>query len=148
IFYEMLTGVLPFTADDPIGWVHSHIARQPIPPHERVPTVPAQISAIVTKLLAKTPEERYQTAAGVTADLQCCLTDWEAHGRIDPFPLGLSDASSRLMVPERLYGREAEIAGLLAAFNRVVERGTAELVLVSGYSGIGKSSLVNELHKE
>jgi len=145
--YEMLTGALPFTAADPMGWVHCHIARQAVPPHERVADVPGPLSAIVMKLLAKTAEERYQTAAGVEADLRRCLAEWDAHGRIDPFPLGLHDASDRLLMPERLYGREREIDTLLASFDRVVATGTPELVLVSGYSGIGKSSVVNELHK-
>jgi PAS domain S-box-containing protein len=146
--YEMLTGALPFTAADPMAWVHCHIARQPVPPSERMAAVPAQISAVVMKLLAKTAEDRYQTAAGVVADLKHCLTEWEAHRRIDLFPLGALDASDRLMIPERLYGREPEIGTLLASFNRVVAQRTSELVLVSGYSGIGKSSLVNELHKQ
>ena len=99
------------------------------------------------KLLAKTAEERYQTAAGVEADLRRCLMEWQSHGRIDPFPLGAHDASDRLLIPEKLYGREREIATLLASFDRVVGEGRPELVLVSGYSGIGKSSVVNELHK-
>jgi predicted ATPase len=146
-FYEMLTGTLPFTASDPMEWVHSHIARQPMPPSERVSTVPVQLSAIVLKLLAKTAEDRYQTAVGLAFDLRRCLTEWKATGRIASFALGMRDASDRLLIPERLYGREREIGTLAAAFDRVVEHGTPELVLVSGYSGIGKSSVVNELHK-
>jgi PAS domain S-box-containing protein len=146
-FYEMLTGQLPFTAADPMEWVHCHIARQPAPPTERIAGVPGPLSAMVMKLLAKTAEERYQTAAGVEADLRRCLAEWETHRRIDPFPLGLHDVSDRLLMPERLYGREREIDTLLAAFDRVVATGASELVLVSGYSGIGKSSVVNELHK-
>ena len=146
-FYEMLTGQLPFTAADPIEWVHCHIARQPVPPDEPVAGVPRPLSAIVMKLLAKTAEERYQTAAGVEADLRRCLAEWESHGRIEPFPLGAHDVSDRLLIPEKLYGREREIEALLASFDRVVATGTLELVLVSGYSGIGKSSVVNELHK-
>jgi PAS domain S-box-containing protein len=146
-FYEMLTGTLPFTAVDPMEWVHCHIARQPVPPHERVVGVQGPLSAIVMKLLAKTGEERYQTAAGVKADLRHCLAAWEAHGWIEPFALGAHDVSDRLLIPEKLYGRGREIDTLLAAFDRVVATGTSELVLVSGYSGIGKSSLVNELHK-
>jgi PAS domain S-box-containing protein len=145
--YEMFTGTLPFTAADPMAWVHCHVARQPVPPIERVPAVSVQISSIVMKLLAKTAEDRYQTAAGVLADLQRCLTEWETLRGIDPFPLGLHDTSDRLMIPERLYGRQEEIGTLLASFKRVVAGGTSELVLVSGYSGIGKSSLVNELHR-
>src|ERR1700692_4570040 len=145
-FYEMLTGTLPFRAADPMEWVHYHIARQVDPPDERAP-IPEPLSAIVMKLLAKTAEERYQSAAGVEADLRKCLAVWEAGARIDPFPLGTQDVPDRLLIPERLYGREREIDTLLAAFNRVVANGTPELVLVSGYSGIGKSSVVHELHK-
>src|ERR1700690_4379833 len=145
--YEMLTGTRPFTADDPMEWVHCHIARQPVPPNERIADVPVPLSAIVMKTLAKTAEERYQTASGLEADLRRCLEEWETHGRIDPFPLGTHDPSDRLLIPEKLYGREREVETLLACFNRVVAHGTPELVLVSGYSGIGKSSVVNELHK-
>jgi PAS domain S-box-containing protein len=146
-FYEMLTGRLPFTAADPMEWVHCHIARRPVPPHERDAGVPRPLSAIVMKLLAKTADERYQTAAGVETDLRRALAEWQAHGRIEPFQLGASDASDRLLIPEKLYGREREIDTLRASFDRVVANGTTELVLVSGYSGIGKSSVVNELHK-
>src|SRR4029077_2903625 len=105
IFYEMLTGALPFKASDPMEWVHCHIARQPVPPNEQVAGVPGPLSAIVMKLLAKTAEERYQTAAGVETDLRRCLAAWELYGHIDPFPLGEHDGSDRLLVPERLYGR-------------------------------------------
>jgi PAS domain S-box-containing protein len=146
-FYEMLTGKLPFTASDPMEWIHCHIARNPVPPHERVESVPAGVSAIVMKLLAKTPEERYQTASGVESDLRRCLEEWQSHGRIDPFPLGAHDWSDRLLIPEKLYGRKREVDALIAAFDRVVTQGRPELVLVSGYSGVGKSSVVNELHK-
>src|SRR6202035_2598901 len=146
-FYEMLTGTLPFTAADPMEWVHCHIARQPMPPSERVGGVPGPLSAIVMKLLAKTAEERYQTADGVEADLRRCLADLELYGRIDRFPLGEHDGSDRLLIPEKLYGREREIEALLAAFDRVLAHGTPDLVLVSGYSGIGKSAVVHELHK-
>jgi predicted ATPase/signal transduction histidine kinase/GAF domain-containing protein len=145
--YEMLTGGLPFTASDPMEWVHCHIARQPAPPSERLADVPAPISAIILKLLAKTAEERYQTAAGVEADLRRCLAEWGSRRRIDTFSLGSHDTPDRLLIPEKLYGRECEIDSLLAAFDRVVANGAPELVLVSGYSGIGKSSVVNELHK-
>jgi predicted ATPase/signal transduction histidine kinase/GAF domain-containing protein len=146
--YEMLAGTLPFTASDPMEWVHCHIARLPIPPGDGPTAVPVQLSSIVMKLLAKTAEERYQTAAGLAADLRRCQAEWEAYGRIaPPFPLGTQDASDRLLMPERLYGREREIEALLACFDRVVANGTPELVLVCGYSGIGKSSVVNELHK-
>jgi PAS domain S-box-containing protein len=145
--YEMLIGSLPFTASDPMEWIHCHIARRPVPPGERSKDVPAPVSAIITKLLAKTAEERYQTAAGVESDLRRCLAEWEIQRRIDEFPLGEHDTSDRLLIPEKLYGRAREIDTLLASFDRVVASGTPELVLVSGYSGIGKSSVVNELHK-
>ena len=145
--YQMLTGALPFTASDPMEWVHCHIARRPEPPNERIASIPEALSIIVMKLLAKTAEERYQTASGLEADLQRCLREWETHDRIDPFPLGAHEPSDRLLIPEKLYGREREIDALLAAFDRVVAHDTAELVLVSGYSGVGKSSVVNELHR-
>jgi PAS domain S-box-containing protein len=145
--YEMLTGSLPFTASDPMEWVHCHIARQPIPPGRRLKTVPVSVSAIVMKLLAKTAEERYQTAAGVESDLQRCLVEWEAHHRIDEFPLGERDMPDRLLIPEKLYGRTREIDALLVSFERVVASGTPEFVLVSGYSGVGKTSVVNELRR-
>jgi predicted ATPase/signal transduction histidine kinase/CheY-like chemotaxis protein len=145
--YEMLTGRLPFTASDPMEWIHCHIARQPMPPSERSKQVPAPVSAIILKLLAKTAEERYQSAAGVEADLKRCFSQWEASGRIDTFTLGAHDTPDRLLVPEKLYGRDRECEALLAAFDQVVTSGTPVLVLVSGYSGIGKSSVVHELHK-
>jgi serine/threonine protein kinase len=103
--YEMLTGCLPFTASDPMEWVYCHIAKQPVPPVDRVTDVPAAVSAIILKLLTKTAEERYQTAAGVEADLRRCLTEWESRRRIDAFSLGLRDTSDRLLIPEKLYGR-------------------------------------------
>ncbi|HTX54615.1 MAG TPA: AAA family ATPase, partial [Candidatus Baltobacteraceae bacterium] len=145
--YELLTGNLPFTASNPIDWVHCHIARQPVPPAERVPGVPRTISAIIMKCLAKTAEDRYQTAAGLAADLTRCLADWEATGSIVPFAPGAHDVPDALHIPEKLYGREAEVGRLLEAFDRVVAQGTPALVLISGYAGIGKSSVVNELHK-
>jgi PAS domain S-box-containing protein len=141
--YQMLTGSLPFTAVDPMELVHSHIAREALPPHERVARVAPILSAIVMKLLAKAPEERYQTAAGVEADLRRCLTE----RRINEFPLGERDTPDQLMIPEKLYGRSRELETLLAAFERIVKNGAPELVLVSGYSGIGKSAIVNELHQ-
>src|SRR5438874_8404889 len=144
--YEMLTGSLPFAAADPLEWVHCHLARQPRPPGDRA-TVPEPLSAITMKLLAKNAEERYQTVSGLETDLRRCLEEWQSHGRIDPFPLGAQDSSDRLLIPEKLYGREREIDALLASFDRVVANGTPEFALVSGYSGIGKSSVVNELHK-
>src|SRR6516165_6407340 len=145
--YELLTGSLPFSASDPMEWVHCHIARQPVPPAERLIDVPLSVSAIIMKLLAKTPEERYQTAAGLESDLRRCLEDWDRERGIRAFPLGKLDRPDRLQIPEKLYGREREVETLVASFDRVVKSGTPELVLVSGYSGVGKSSVVNELHK-
>ncbi len=146
-FYEMLTGSLPFMASDPMEWVHCHIARQPVPPSERVKSVPPSVCAITMKLIAKTAEERYQTAGGVENDLRRCLREWQAGGCIDTFSPGGQDTPDRLMLPEKLYGRDREIDALLRAFDRIVAGGRPELVLVSGYSGIGKSAVVNELHK-
>src|SRR5262245_52201333 len=146
-FYQMLTGALPFTAVDAMELVHCHIARQAEPPAERVPGLPAVISAIVMKLLAKTAEDRYQTAAGLVADLTRCLDAWEASGSIELFALGAQDVSDVLRIPEKLFGRDREVGALIAAFERIASRGRPELVLVSGYSGIGKSSVVNELHQ-
>src|ERR1700687_2500959 len=145
--YEMLTGTLPFTASDSMEWVHCHIAKQAVAPAERRKDVPHSVSGIITKLLAKTAEERYQTASGVEADLRRCLAQLESQGRIDAFRLGAHDASDRLLISEKLYGREPEIDSLLTAFNRVITDRTPALVLVSGYSGVGKSSVVHELHK-
>ena len=145
--YEVLTGTLPFTASDPMEWVHCHIARKPVSPRERFNNVPTSVSAVIMKLLAKTAEERYQTAAGAEIDFRRCLAEWETHGRVDEFALGEYDVPDRLLIPEKLYGRVREIDTLLTSFDRVVASGNPELVLVSGYSGIGKSSVVNELHK-
>ena len=147
VLYEMLTGTLPFTASDPMEWVHCHIARQPLPPTERVANLPPAVSAIVMRLLAKTAELRYQTAAGVERDLRRCLAQWTAGHRVEDFALAEHDTPDRLLIPERLYGREREIAELLAAFDRLVETGTPVVVLVSGRSGIGKSAVVHELRE-
>ena len=146
-FYQMLTGRLPFSAADPMEWVHCHVARNPASPAERLPTVPLVLSEIVMKLLAKMAEDRYQTAAGLEHDLRHALAEWEINRLIGPSALGEADRPDRLLIPEKLYGREREVDTLLAAFDRIVEGRAPELVLVSGYSGIGKSSVVNELHK-
>ncbi|HET9654887.1 MAG TPA: EAL domain-containing protein [Kineosporiaceae bacterium] len=145
VLYEMLTGELPFQAADPVEWAHCHIARPPRPPAQIVPTVQAGLAEVVLKLLAKQPEERYQSALGLLADLQHCREEWTAKGAIELFPLGVHDVSERFLISFRLYGREREVAALTESLDRVRTAGGAELVLVSGYSGIGKSSLVQEL---
>lgn len=145
--YQMLTGDLPFVASEPMEWMHCHIARQPAPPGERVKDIPSPVSAIIMKCLAKTAGERYQTAAGAESDLRRCLAEWETRRRIDEFPLGEHDTPDRLLIPETLYGRVRDIEKLCVSFDRIVAGDSPELMLVSGYSGIGKSSVVNELYK-
>lgn len=144
--YQMLTGSLPFTAADPMEWLHCHIARTPMPPSARVATVPEMLSRIVMKLLAKTAEERYQSALGVEQDLRRFLAGWQQQ-RMDEFALDEQGTCDRLLIPEKLYGREAEVQTLIAAFERIAVSRRPELVLVCGYSGIGKSSVVHELHQ-
>jgi serine/threonine protein kinase len=145
--YQMLTGELPFATTDSMELVHCHIARQAVPPCERTAGIPPMVSAIVMKLLAKTAEDRYQTAAGIAADLQRCMSMIEATGRAQAFALGEQDIPDVLHIPEKLCGREQEVAALLAAFERVVAGGAPEFIVVSGYSGVGKSSVVNSLNK-
>ncbi|WP_437905836.1 AAA family ATPase [Sorangium sp. So ce327] len=147
VLYEMLTGTLPFQASDPVEWVYCHIAQKPVPPHALVSSIPPLVSQAVLKLLSKAAEERYQSAAGLRHDLDECFARWRMSGAIPPFTLGQHDLSDRFQIPQRLYGREREVTALLAVFERVVAEGRPELVLVSGYSGIGKSSLVAELHR-
>ncbi|MCC8944852.1 AAA family ATPase [Bradyrhizobium sp. Arg62] len=144
-FYQMLTGALPFTAAEPMEWVHCHLARRPAAPAERLKGIPGAISAIVMKLLAKRAEDRYQTAAGLESDLRNCQTNWVERRSIADFPIGECDTPDRFLIPEKLYGRQREVRTLLASFDRVVNGGAPELVLVAGYSGVGKSSVVNEL---
>ena len=145
-FYEMLTGQLPFQVTDPMELVHCHIARQPITIDQLIPEIPQVISAIMMKLLSKTAEERYQSAFGIKVDLENCLNQLEQTNFITNFSIGQQDHSSQLQIPEKLYGREAEIDILMTAFEKV-NQGNKELILVAGYSGIGKSALVNEIHK-
>lgn len=145
--YLLATGTLPFAASDAMEWIHCHIARQPVPPCERAPDLPEPVSRIVMKLLAKMPEDRYQTARGVERDLRRCLAQWQTHGHIDAFAPGEQDVPDRLLIPEKLYGRTRDIGVLMSAFERVVGSGAPALVLITGYAGIGKSSVVSELHK-
>lgn len=144
--YEILTGQPIFQTTDPMELVHAHIAKTPVSPGRLNPTVPPVIANIVMKLLAKTAEDRYQSALGLKADLVTCQQQWRETGAIAPFPVGQLDCFSQFLIPQTLYGREQEVATLLAAFEQV-STGATELLLVSGYSGIGKTSLVNEIHK-
>jgi predicted ATPase/signal transduction histidine kinase/FixJ family two-component response regulator/tRNA A-37 threonylcarbamoyl transferase component Bud32 len=145
-FYQMLTGLLPFDSNDPLEIIHSHIAKIPYSPHEINSEIPPAVSKIVMKLLAKMAEDRYQSALGLKADLDFCLQQLENYNQIVEFTIGQLDFSSQFIIPQKLYGREAEANTLLNAFERI-SQGQSELMLVSGYSGIGKSSLVNEIHK-
>jgi PAS domain S-box-containing protein len=145
VLYELGCGALPFTAESPAGWLHGHVARQAPPLADRAPNLPPAFSAIVMKLLAKAAEERYQSSAGLAADLERCRLELETHGRVEPFELAQHDFSPELTIAEKLYGREGESQALLAAFDRVAQSGETELVLVSGEAGAGKSSLVAEL---
>jgi len=145
-FYEMLTDRLPFNVTDPMELVHCHIARQPVSPEQLIPEIPQVISAIVMRLLSKTAEDRYQSAFGLKADLENCLNQLEKTAQISSFTIGQQDKSTQLQIPEKLYGREAEIDILLTTFEQV-NQGQKELILVAGYSGIGKSALVSEIHK-
>jgi PAS domain S-box-containing protein len=146
VLYHLFSGVLPFHASDPLEWVHAHVARTAAPLAQARPDVPAMISDIVMKLLCKAPDERYQSARGLEVDLERCLLDLEARGKIDPFEPGAEDVADRFQVPKKLYGRERELAALHESYERAA-RGDTELVLVSGYSGIGKSALVHELQR-
>ncbi len=147
VLYEMFSGTLPFKAEDALGWLHCHIAVRPQPLSDAAQDIPGIVSNIVMKLLAKDAEDRYQSARGLEHDLQKCLDEIALHENVKPFPLGQEDIWDKLRIPTKLYGREREIATLFGAFEKVVARGTPDLALISGYSGIGKSSLVNELHK-
>jgi predicted ATPase len=144
VFYELLVGAAAFSAQDPLELVHAHIARTPPPPAAIVAGIPETVSALVMKLLAKAPEDRYQSARGLRHDLERCSREWAAGGSIAPFELGARDLSSRFQIPERLYGRTRERQVLLDAFTSTCE-GHTTVVLVSGYAGAGKTSLIGEL---
>ncbi|MER3432857.1 MAG: serine/threonine protein kinase [Leptolyngbya sp. ERB_1_1] len=147
-FYQMLTGQLPCQTTEPLELIHYHIAKTPIPPNTLNPDIPIMMSEIVMKLLAKTAEDRYQSALGLKADLETCFNLLQTIDDITPFNIGELDLSGQFSIPQKLYGRELEIRLLRDAFDRVTTpSGRTELLLVSGYSGIGKSSLVNEVYK-
>ncbi|HEY9604880.1 MAG TPA: AAA family ATPase [Allocoleopsis sp.] len=153
-FYELLTGQLPFRTTDILELVHCHLAKLPVPPHELNAAIPKAVSDIVLKLMAKNAEDRYQSAWGIKADLERCADQFAENNYVDSIQLGLQDVSSQFQISQKLYGREVEIEALLAAFDRVAGLGNAEnsqfkvgMMLVSGYAGIGKSALVQELYK-
>ncbi|QDL07467.1 serine/threonine protein kinase [Brasilonema octagenarum UFV-E1] len=163
-FYELLTGQLPFPTKDLLELVHCHIARPPIPPHELNATIPQPVSDLILKLMAKNAEDRYQSAWGIKTDLERCAQQLAEMGQINAMSLGLQDVSEQFCIPQKLYGREAEIEALLAAFDRVAGKETfgeicqlesgienaqlnVELMLVAGYAGVGKTALVQELYK-
>jgi predicted ATPase len=147
VFYSMLCGRLPFQAEDPIGWVQAHLTLEPPPVTAVSPETPQAVSDVISKLLRKTVEERYQSARGLLLDLETCLVELRAKGYIEPFPLGARDVWHGLRISAKLYGRENEAVALFASFERVVNTGKPEIALVSGYSGIGKTSVVMALHK-
>jgi len=154
-FYGLLAGQLPFQSNDAMELVHCHIAKQPPSLHEINPEIPPVLSEIVSKLMAKNAEDRYQSALGLKFDLEFCLKQLEENGRIESFTIAQRDVGDRFLIPEKLYGRETEVAELLAAFDRVAgfsqqpseQGGGCELMLVAGFSGIGKTAIVNEVHK-
>src|SRR6476469_9404782 len=154
-FYELLTGELPFQSNDPLELVHSHIAKQPpLLGENRSEEIPQVLCDIVMKLMAKNPEQRYQSALGLKFDLEFCLRQLEESGTIEGFAIAQRDVCDRFIIPEKLYGRETEVAQLLAAFDRISgcetlpgNEGRRELMLVAGFSGIGKTAIVNEVHK-
>ena len=145
-FYEIVTGRFPFQATDALELVHSHMAKRPLPAHEVDPTVPTAISEIISKLMAKTAEERYLSASGLKADLERCLSMLEKTGKIEDFEIGRQDISGKFRIVQGLYGREKEIQALLGLFDQV-SHGKTEIAMVSGYAGIGKTSLVKEIYK-
>jgi predicted ATPase/signal transduction histidine kinase len=144
--YELLTGKLPFDALDPLDLIHAHLAQNATPVHLVNADIPVVISQLVAKLMAKNVEDRYQTALGIKSDLGQCLSQFQTTGTIAAFELGKQDISDRFSIPEQLYGREPEVQVLLDAFGRV-STGASELLLVAGQSGIGKTAVINEIHK-
>lgn len=147
VFYELLTGQKPFSADDPMGWIHCHLTQDPTPPIAINAEIPQVISDITIKLLSKTVEDRYQSARGILFDLETCLVELKSKEKIESFPLAARDVWHGLRISAKLYGREKQLEELYACFERVVMTGKAEVAMVSGYSGIGKSSLVLAMHK-
>lgn len=147
-FYELLTRQLPFQTKDPLELVHCHLAKQPLPLQQINPDIPLVVSNMVLKLMAKAAEDGYQSADGIKADLAECLRQLETTGKINNFAIATQDLANRFQISQKLYGREAEIASLVAAFERVAANSaSSELMLVTGYSGVGKTTLVQEIYK-
>ncbi|MBX2861947.1 MAG: protein kinase, partial [Leptolyngbyaceae cyanobacterium MAG.088] len=144
--YQLLTGQLPFTSNDPLELIHGHMAQLPTAVDKVNSEVPTTVVAIVAKMMAKNAEDRYQSALGLKYDLEQCQAQWNQQGEITNFELGQRDICDRFFIPEKLYGREAEVQNLLDAFDRSAQ-GSSELMLVVGFSGIGKTAVVNEVHK-
>ncbi len=144
--YELFSGRKPFRSNDPMTLLHAQIAIMPAPLHELDAAIPEPLSALVQKLLSKGPDDRYQSTFGLVRDLTHCAQQWQRFRRIAAFTLAAADIPERFCIAQKLYGREAESAAILGAFQRVSD-GRAELLLISGYSGIGKTALVSELHK-
>ncbi|BAB76386.1 trifunctional serine/threonine-protein kinase/ATP-binding protein/sensor histidine kinase [Anabaena sp. FACHB-709] len=145
-FFELLTGQLPFMTIEPMELVYCHIAKQPPKASDINPKIPTILSDLISKLMAKNAEDRYQSAYGLAYDLEICHKQWQETGNITSFELATKDVSDRFLIPEKLYGRQREVETLLAAFERVT-KGTTEMILVTGFSGIGKTAVVNEVHK-
>ena len=146
VLYELLTNVRPFTSDDPLEIIHGHIAKTPPTPSEMEPKIPGPVSEIIMKLLSKNAEDRYQSALGLREDLEACAVQWAAHHRIGALALGQRDVPDHFVISQKLYGRDHEVEQLLGAFDRVCE-GPVAMMLVSGYAGVGKTSLIQELYK-
>jgi predicted ATPase/signal transduction histidine kinase len=145
-FYELLTGELPFQSNDAMELVHCHIAKAAPLVHQINPQIPPVLSKIVSKLMAKNAEDRYQSALGLKFDLEKCLHQLQETGEIQSFEIASRDVCDRFIIPDKLYGRETEVSTLLQAFERV-SFGATEMMLVAGFSGIGKTAVVNEVHK-
>jgi len=144
--YELFCGRTPFQSNDPMTLLHAQIAITPTPLHILDPAFPETLSKIVQKLLSKSPDDRYQSSFGLQSDLTECAQQWHRCRRIEPMPLARADIPERFCIANKLYGREAETAAIVSAFERI-STGRAELQLISGYSGIGKTALVSELHR-
>ena len=142
-FYKLLTGFLPFETDNAMQMVHAHIAKAPAPPDTIKPEIPAVISEIILKLMAKHPADRYQSAYGLLADLKKCREQLKT--QIIDFEIGQSDVADKLAIPQKIYGRDADIKKLTDSFDRIA-RGSLEAMLLTGGTGMGKSRLVEEIY--